>query len=74
MNESPALILPREAAAILGRSERWIHDLADDGKLPVAREEPYGKTRKRRWFNRADVEAYAEQKRSEGMLGGAASS
>lgn len=58
MEQSQSLILPREAAQILGRTERWVHDLADNGKLPVAKEEPYGKTRKRRWFKRADVEAY----------------
>ncbi len=67
MNEQPALILPREAATILGRSERWVHDLADAGKLPIAKEEPYGKARKRRWFNRSDVEAYAAQARGEVM-------
>lgn len=53
------LILPREAAQIIGKTERYVLDLADQGKLPVAREEPYGKTRRRRWFRRADVEAYA---------------
>lgn len=65
MDNQPAHILPREAAAILGKSERWVHDLANDGKLPVAKEEPYGKARKRRWFNRSDVEAYAAQQRGE---------
>jgi Helix-turn-helix domain len=53
------LILPREAAQIIGKTERWVHRLADQGKLPIAKEEAYGKGRKRRWFRRADVEAYA---------------
>lgn len=65
MDNQPAFILPKEAATILGKSERWVLALADDGKLPIAKEEPYGKTRKRRWFRRADVEAYAAQQRGE---------
>ncbi len=67
MNEQPALILPREAATILGRSERWVHDLAKRGKLPIAKEEPYGDARIRRWFRRTDVEAYAAQQRGDVM-------
>ena len=61
MEQSQPLILPKRAAEILGTSERWVHDLADDGKLPVAKEEPYGKSRKRRWFRQSDIEAYKEQ-------------
>ncbi len=67
LDNKPALILPREAATILGCSERWVHDLADDGKLPIAKEEPYGKKRMRRWFSRTDVETYAAQQRGELM-------
>ena len=61
LDQSQPLMLPKDVAKMLDISERWVHDLADDGKLPVAKEEPYGKTRKRRWFNRSDVETYAKE-------------
>lgn len=67
MEDSQTLILPKRAAEILGRSERWVHDLADRGDLPVAKEEPYGKSRTRRWFRQSDVEAYAQRKQSEAV-------
>ncbi len=67
MEQSQALILPKKVAEILGRSERWVHDLADRGDLPVAKEEPYGKSRIRRWFRLSDVEAYKQKKQSEAV-------
>lgn len=67
MEQTQPLILPRKAAEMLGISERWVHDLADRGDLPIAKEEPYGKTRVRRWFRQSDVEEYAQRKQREAM-------
>ena len=58
------LIKATEAAEVLGCSKFNVARLAQVGLLPTARKDA-GK-RGARWFNRADVEAYKQQRETVG--------
>jgi excisionase family DNA binding protein len=57
MTTSGTVITSREAAPILGVSDRYVRRLAAEGKLPTAVETPWG-----RLFARSEVEHLAAER------------